>query len=301
MSAAEPGAPVLGVSEAPAFGEASCAFVLAENTDGSTNRVSLGTVTATDPDGDTVSYALAGDDASERFELDASSGELYYVGSGEDFEDDPGPFSLTVRAGDATHTVDTSVTVTVTDVQGESEPAGEDLPAGRETSGVAEADEGSVSGRLGTHADRDWFAVTLEPGRGYAFSVGRDTPGGGPTPVIRALRDANGDPVPGIVSGVEVRYTTDATAERAVYYIEVGSEGGSVPGTSAASGFGPRSVGTPSLAVRGAEPRNTPGDSGTDYHLTVWTLSDDYLANRSTRGTVAVTRTCAASTTPRAR
>ena len=45
--------------EAPAFGEASYAFVLAENTDGSTARVPLGTVSATDPDGDVVGYAIA--------------------------------------------------------------------------------------------------------------------------------------------------------------------------------------------------------------------------------------------------
>ena len=34
--------------EAPAFGETSYAFVLAENTDGSETRVSLGTVAAED-------------------------------------------------------------------------------------------------------------------------------------------------------------------------------------------------------------------------------------------------------------
>ena len=39
-------------NEAPAFGEASYAFDLAENADGSTDRVALGTVSATDPEGD---------------------------------------------------------------------------------------------------------------------------------------------------------------------------------------------------------------------------------------------------------
>ena len=89
---------------------------LAENADGSTTRVSLGTVAAEDPDdGDTVGYAIAAGNELGRFAIDASSGELYYVGSGEDHEGVSGPYELTVRAGDGTHTVDTTVTVTVTD------------------------------------------------------------------------------------------------------------------------------------------------------------------------------------------
>ena len=68
--------------EAPAFGETSSAFVLAENTDGSTARVALGTVTAEDPDRDAVRYELVGGNERGLFALDAESGELFYVGSG---------------------------------------------------------------------------------------------------------------------------------------------------------------------------------------------------------------------------
>ena len=78
---------VTDAPEAPAFGKTSYAFVLAENVDGSETRVSLGTVAAEDPDdGDTVSYAIAAGTELGRFAIDASSGELFYVGTGEDHE-----------------------------------------------------------------------------------------------------------------------------------------------------------------------------------------------------------------------
>ena len=102
---------VTDAAEAPAFGEESYAFELAENVDGSVNRLSLGRVLATDPDGDEVRYSLTGGNES----IDAASGELYYVGGGEDFEGGVTSYELTVRASDAAHTVDTTVTVTVTD------------------------------------------------------------------------------------------------------------------------------------------------------------------------------------------
>ena len=72
---------MLRVSEAPAFDEESYAFALAENADGSTERVSLGTVSATDPDGDAVRYAIAAGNESGLFHVDASSGALSYIGS----------------------------------------------------------------------------------------------------------------------------------------------------------------------------------------------------------------------------
>ena len=151
VSAAEPGAQVLRASGPPAFGEESYAFELAENADGSVTRVSLGTVAAEDPDGDTVGYAIVGGNEEALFVIDASSGELYYVGSGEDHEGGDGPYALTVRATAGTDTVDTAVTVTVTD---EAE-----APAFGETSyafELAENADGSVTRvSLGTVAAKD--------------------------------------------------------------------------------------------------------------------------------------------------
>ena len=287
--------------EAPAFGEESYAFELAENVDGRVNRLSLGTVTATDPDSDTVRYSLLGGNDSSLFVIGAASGELYYVGGGEDFEGGVTSYELTVRASDGTHTVDTTVTVTVADdpfdferttiEQGSSEAAGEDLPAGRETNGEVRVNAEPVDGTLHSQSDRDWFAVTLAPGRTYAFYLEGDTPRGGTdrAPAIRGLRDANGDPVAGIVGGVEVRFTTDAAAAEAVYYIEVGGGGDSGQGSSATRGLWTRSsvVDTGSVV-------NTRGnsDGGSDYRLWASDITetrdttDDYRSGVMTTGVV---------------
>ena len=292
---------VTDAAEAPAFGEESYAFELAENVDGRVNRLLLRAVTATDPDGDEVRYSLAGEIESGLFAIDETSGELFYVGSGEDYESDAGPYELTVRASDGTHAVDTMVTVTVVDdpfdsekstgPQGSSEPAGEDLPAGRETNGEVRVNAEPVDGTLRSQSDRDWFAVTLAPGRTYAFNLEGDTPRGGTAtaPAIRGLRDANGDPVTGIVGGPEVRFATDAAAAEAVYYIEVGGGGDSGQGTSAT-----RNVETRGVATRSLVESRGGGDGGSDYRLWARDITetrdatDDYPSDTSTTGVVMV-------------
>ena len=301
---------VTDAPEAPEFAAKSYAFALPENADGSDEWLSLGTVMATDPDGDgAVRYSLAGDNETELFAIDAASGELFYVGSGEDFESGVTSYELTVRASDGTHTVDAMVTVTVvddpsdfekstgseksTELQGSSEPAGEDLPAGRETNGEVLVNAEPVDGTLRSQSDRDWFAVTLAPGRTYAFNLEGDTPRGGTdtAPAIRGLRDANGDPVAGIVGGTEVRYATDGAAAEAVYYIEVGGEGGSGQGTSATRGAGTRSG---VVATRGVVDTLGSSDGGSDYRLWARDITetrdgtDDYRADTSTTGVVTV-------------
>ena len=300
---------VTDAPEAPAFAAESYTFELAENADGSVEWIPLGTVLATDPDGDPVRYSLSGGNESDLFAIDETSGELFYVGSGEDFESDTGSYELTVRASDGTHTVDAMVTVTVvddpsdfekstdseksTELQGSSEPAGEDLPAGRETNGEVLVNAEPVDGTLRSQSDRDWFAVTLAPGRTYVFNLEDDTPRGSTAtaPAIRGLRDANGDPAAGIVGGTEVRYATDGAAAEAVYYIEVGGEGDLGQGTSAPRGFGTRS----SVATVGSVV-DTLGssDGGSDYRLWARDITetrdatDDYPSDTSTTGVVVV-------------
>ena len=100
----------------PAFGSQFYAFDLAENADGSADRISLGTVSATDPEGATLVYSLVSGNGSGQFEIDAASGELFYTGGGEDHETGSTSFELTVRASDGDQTTDTTVTVIVTDV-----------------------------------------------------------------------------------------------------------------------------------------------------------------------------------------
>ncbi len=134
---------VADVQEVPAFGQQGYAFDLTENSDGGTNRVSLGTVAAADPDGAALSYSLEGGNASGLFEIDAASGELFYVGAGEDFEAGTGSFELTVRASDGDLFTDTRVVVGVADVQEapafgqqrSDEGRGEERSRGRSTHG----------------------------------------------------------------------------------------------------------------------------------------------------------------------
>ena len=110
----------------PAFTGAPFAFALAENADGGTTPVVLGTGPATDADGEAVRYGIAGGNDANKFAIDATSGQLTYVGSGEDFErlgDPSNAYRLTVRAIDVDAggtpvggQADARVTVSVTDV-----------------------------------------------------------------------------------------------------------------------------------------------------------------------------------------
>ena len=175
---------VTDVDEAPGFTQASYAFDLEENADGSTSRVSLGTASATDPENATVTYSIEGGNAAGLFEIDASTGELFYIGSGEDYESGSILFDLTVRASDGTQPADTAVTVNITDereqtiveppvpetLQSVSEPDGEDLPTNTSTVGQV-AVGGIATGNIGTSNDRDWFAVELVAGRTYTIDL----------------------------------------------------------------------------------------------------------------------------------
>ena len=101
----------------PAFGRQSYAFDLAENADGSTNRVALGTVSATDPESAALTYSIEGGNEADLFEIGASTGALSYKGPGEDYESGTTSYELTVRASDGTNSTDVTVAVNITDVQ----------------------------------------------------------------------------------------------------------------------------------------------------------------------------------------
>ncbi len=113
-------------NRAPAFLEQYYFFELAENNDGSATPVSLGTVSATDPDGGTVSYSITDGNTGNKFAI-SSTGAITYTGSGENYEGFRrnragfgGPelaFGLTVQASDAGGASDAAtVTIRVTDV-----------------------------------------------------------------------------------------------------------------------------------------------------------------------------------------
>ena len=232
----------------PAFGSQFYGFELPEDTDGSANRISLGTVSATDPDGGSVSYSIEGGNAAGLFEIDAASGELFYTGGGEDYETGSTSFELTVRASDGDQTTDTTATVSVTDVdepvevdppvaqpdqstpQTVSEPAGEDFSAGASTSGrVAVGD--TATGNIGSNGDSDWFAVELEAGRTYVIDL-RGSPTDDGTlsdPYLRGIHDSGGNLIARTTNddggeGYNSRVTFTAT-ESGTHYIAAGAAG----------------------------------------------------------------------------
>ena len=235
---------VTEVNETPSFAETSYAFDLAENADGSTDRVSLGTVAATDPEGTTLAYSLAGGNESGSFEIDAASGELFYTGSGEDFESATTRFTLTVRASDGSESADTTVTVDVTDVnetvdppaadgeqttpQTVSEPDDEDFSADTSTNGGVAVGE-TATADIETAGDRDWFAVALVEGRIYTIDL-RGSPTDDGTlsdPYLYGIHDADGNLLSGTTNddggdGYNSRLTFTAT-RTGTHYIAAGA------------------------------------------------------------------------------
>ena len=231
----------------PAFGSQLYAFELEENADGGANRISLGAVSATDPDGGSVTYRIEGGNAAGLFEIDAASGELFYTGRGEDYETGSTSYDLTVRASDGDQTTDTTVTVNVTDVddrveddppgvvqpdestpQTVSEPAGEDFSRDSSTSGrVAVGD--TATGRIGSSGDRDWFAAELVAGRTYVIDL-RGSPTDDGTlsdPYLRGIYDSDGNRISNTTNddggrGYNSRLTFTAT-ESGTHYIAAGA------------------------------------------------------------------------------
>ena len=228
------------VNGAPAFGQASYEFTLAENTDGGANRVSLGTVTATDPDNDAVAYIIRGGNALGLFEIDAQTGELFYVGPGEDYEAGGVQFDLEIRASDGTLTADAAVSVAITDVPEQtivvpadsvSEPSGGDLPSNTSTIGRVAVD-GTATGKIDRSGDRDWFAVELVAGGIYTFDLrGSETSDGTLNdPYLRGIHDAEGTLISGTADndggeGNNSRVTFTAS-ETGTYYIAAGAYSG---------------------------------------------------------------------------
>ena len=232
----------------PAFGSQFYGFELPEDTDGSANRISLGTVSATDPDGGSVTYSIEGGNAAGLFEIDAASGELFYTGGGEDYETGSTSFELTVRASDGDQTTDTTATVSVTDVdepvevdppvvqpdqstpQTVSEPAGEDFSAGASTSGRVTVGD-TATGNVGSNGDRDWFAVELEAGRTYVIDL-RGSPTDDGTlndPYLGGIHDSGGNLIARTTNddggqGYNSRVTFTAT-ESGTHYIAAGAAG----------------------------------------------------------------------------
>ena len=285
------------VNETPSFAETSYAFDLAENADGSTNRVALGTVAATDPDRTTLIYRVVGGNESGSFEIGAVSGKLFYIGSGEDFESGTTQFTLTVRASDGSETADTTVTVNVTDVEETvdppaadedetalptvSEPEGEDFSANTSTSGRVAVGE-TATGNIGSNDDRDWFAVELVAGRTYTIDL-RGGPSGDGTHAdlyLYGIHDADGNLIEDTTNddggrGFNSRVTFTPTAT-GTHYIAAGAH---------RSPEGNTRQGTYELEVTDDSAAEEDDDSAASNG---GNNGDDYTANSRTTGVLTV-------------
>ena len=96
-------------NEAPVFDTAEYEFSLSENRAG---PVALGMTKADDPDGDELRFELSGD--AGKFSVDVTSGEVRYIGSGEDYENGPASYDFEVHAkddGDLSGSADVTVTI----------------------------------------------------------------------------------------------------------------------------------------------------------------------------------------------
>ena len=99
-------------NEGPVFAESSYTFTVGE--DAATGNA-LGSITAADPDGRTVGYAITVGNDAGRFQIDAASGELS-VAAVLDYETATS-YTLTVQAEDGYElTSEVTVTIRVTDV-----------------------------------------------------------------------------------------------------------------------------------------------------------------------------------------
>ena len=97
----------------PVFSPASYNLSITEE---STAGTSVGTVSASDPEGATLTYAIVSGNADANFAIDSQSGQIT-VASGAvlDYET-TSSYSLTVRASDGTYAADATVAITVSDI-----------------------------------------------------------------------------------------------------------------------------------------------------------------------------------------
>src|SRR4029077_4132586 len=86
----------------------SATFTVAENT------TSVGTVTATDADGPTVTYSITGGTDAGLFTIDANSGALSF-NAPRDYETQAHSYAVQVTASDGTNTSFQNVTVNLSD------------------------------------------------------------------------------------------------------------------------------------------------------------------------------------------
>ncbi|MBZ8182155.1 peptidylprolyl isomerase [Oscillatoria salina] len=183
-------------NNAPTF-TSNATFSVAENT------TTVATVTATDADGDNLTYSLSGGDDRNLFAINASTGNLSFVNA-PDFENpadanNDNVFEVEVSVSDGTEVVTQDINVTVTDVN-EVEPDEIDLFFGStENDGlipglIAEDElvftgEGNDSVELGTNNTNNRVYLGSGDDNGIASANGRFFGGDGADELDSSIGD----------------------------------------------------------------------------------------------------------------
>ena len=110
-------------SGAPIFDEESYAFSIGEHAE---LAATVGTVSATDPQEDSITYSITAGNGEGKFAIGSATGAIA-VAAALDFET-TGSYSLTVQASDGTNSATASVHVTVTDANDAPVPTPPDTP-----------------------------------------------------------------------------------------------------------------------------------------------------------------------------
>ena len=156
-------------THAPVFANDSTTRSIAENTPAGVNIG--GPVSATDTDGDTLTYTLGGVDASS-FSIVGSSGQLQ-TKAPLDYET-KNAYSVTVTVSDGGRTDVITVTITITDVDDTPQPRAPVFAGDRVTRSVMENTPAGVnigSPVSATDADGDTLTYTLGGADGASFSI----------------------------------------------------------------------------------------------------------------------------------
>ena len=152
----------------PSFGKASYAFSVAENSAGGT---SVGSVSATDPNSDALTYSITGGNTGAAFAIGGSTGAVTVKGSLD--HESMSSYTLTVEASDGTNKATATVTVTVTNVN-------ETPSFGSSNYSFSVADRARVGTSVGsvsaTDADGDTLTYSITGGNtGNAFAINGST------------------------------------------------------------------------------------------------------------------------------
>ena len=228
-------------NRAPEFATPTYAFTVAENA-GTTDAV--GTVSATDPDSDPVSYAITGGNAAGKFAIGMGTGAITVAG-GLDHETAPS-YTLTVEARDDRDGVaTTTVEIMVTDVAEDTPPA----PGGVNV---------SLTG--------DTFGVTWSAVSGAAFyEVQQQVSGSGDGWALVATTtglSATYSPAGGTECGTTYEFRVRAYGDGTTYVADWGAPSQPEPYTTAACNRAPEFA-TPTYAFAVAENATTTDAVGT--------------------------------------